>query len=421
MRRRTRPSSLSLTISSLSRLKIVGDDSQGISFQSMCRTIALRSLSHPVPCLALRLDVVGEFSLLAKLLQALAADHQAAAVAPAGHQQLLELPARGAPEVALPLAQSLERVVALGIEDQNRQGRLVHEELVDQAIIGLAGEIPEPDLALDVLGALGVRKGQMGCKGTIGRDALPELILGEAIGQAGLAHAAVAHEQDLGVGVARSCFRRQSVQSRQIPLDRHAIDSGGVNPAAIAAPDTLKTAAVWPCKVASQRPLAMSHNRTVLSSDPDTTRRPSPLQDTLKTAAVWPCKVASQRPLAMSHNRTVLSETPTPRGGHRRSRTRSKPRRCGPARWPRNGRWRCPTTAPSCHETPTPRGGHRRSTTRSNRGGVALQGGLATAAGDVPHPHRIVTRPRHHAAAIGAESHTCVPHPYGQGREYRAI
>ena len=152
--------------------------------------------------------------------------------------------------------------------------------------------------------------------------------------------------------------------------------------------------------------------------------------------------VALQRGLAaaardLPHPHRLVTQTPKPRGGHPRSTTRSKPRRCGPAAWPRSGRWRCPTPEPSCHSEPETTRGHpplqdtlktasvwpckrprngrsAMSQTRTvlslrprnhapaipapchaqDRGSVALKHGLATAAGDVPHPHRIVMRSR---------------------------
>ena len=205
--------------------------------------------------------------------------------------------------------------------------------------------------------------------------------------------------------------------------------------------DTLQTASVWPGSVASHRPLARPTTAPSCHSSPTPARPPSPLHDTLQTASVWPCRWP----------RTDRSRVPQPHRLVTRARRqaapvaapRHAPDRGGVARqaWPRTGRWRCPTTAPSCHSTPTParrpsplhdtlidRGGvalqawprtgrsrcpttapscHSSPTpaadpsplhdTLIDRGGVALQRGLAPTAGRVPQPHRLVTRARHQA------------------------
>src|SRR5262249_40657469 len=91
-------------------------------------------------------EVAGEALFLAEPRDAPAADHQASAVAPAGDEELPERPAPGPLQVAVPLAEPLERVLTLRVEHEHRQRRLVHEELVDQSVVGLAGEVPEPDL-----------------------------------------------------------------------------------------------------------------------------------------------------------------------------------------------------------------------------------------------------------------------------------
>ncbi len=106
----------------------------------------------------------------------------------------------------------------------------------------------------------------------------------------------------------------------------------------------------WPCRVRSSRPLSSSHTFSVLSTDAETARRPSPLiatpvtqpcgpsgcaararcpRPTLSascpseaetarrpsplnatplTPARWPCRVRSSRPLSTSHTFSVLSQ-----------------------------------------------------------------------------------------------------------------
>ena len=58
------------------------------------------------------------------------------------------------------------------------------------------------------------------------------------------------------------------------------------------------------------RPLAASHSRTVLSTDPLAIVRPSGLNATLLTQSPWPSSTRSSSPLAASHSRTVLSYDP---------------------------------------------------------------------------------------------------------------
>src|SRR6185295_2342450 len=60
-------------------------------------------------------------------------------------------------------------------------------------------------------------------------------------------------------------------------------------------------------RVRTSRPLAASHNFTVLSSDAVARRLPSGLKATPMTACVCPLRVLTSWPLSASHNFTVLS------------------------------------------------------------------------------------------------------------------
>jgi hypothetical protein len=71
------------------------------------------------------LQIRRKTTLAAKPLDALPADHQ--------------------------LPKALEWILALRVEDQHCKGGFVHVKLMDQAIIGLSGEVPEPDFPLDVI------------------------------------------------------------------------------------------------------------------------------------------------------------------------------------------------------------------------------------------------------------------------------
>lgn len=61
-----------------------------------------------------------------------------------GNQELGELLSRGAGELAIPLAPSLKKVFLLGVLDQHRQRGFVHVKLVNQPLVRLPAEIPEP-------------------------------------------------------------------------------------------------------------------------------------------------------------------------------------------------------------------------------------------------------------------------------------
>ena len=60
--------------------------------------------------------------------------------------------------VAIPLAESLEWIFVLRVEDQHRRRGVIHEKLMHEAVIHLPGEIPQPDFALDVVLVRGVRQ-----------------------------------------------------------------------------------------------------------------------------------------------------------------------------------------------------------------------------------------------------------------------
>jgi hypothetical protein len=63
-------------------------------------------------------------------------------------------------------------------------------------------------------------------------------------------------------------------------------------------------------KEASSTPCATSHTRTILSSPPETARRPSALTATEVTPASWPVRVCTAVPASRSHTRTILSSPP---------------------------------------------------------------------------------------------------------------
>ena len=88
--------------------------------------------------------------------------------------------------------------------------------------------------------------------------------------------------------------------------------------------------AAWPAAARC----ATSHSRTVPSSPPLASSRPSADSATPQTAPVWPCRVASGCPVPVSHSRTVPSRRRWPAAARRPRAPRPRPRRCGPAGWP---------------------------------------------------------------------------------------
>src|SRR5947207_7892908 len=63
-------------------------------------------------------------------------------------------------------------------------------------------------------------------------------------------------------------------------------------------------------RVACSVPVSASQIRTVLSCEPDASRRPSGEKATDETDDVWPCSVACSVPVSASQIRTVLSYEP---------------------------------------------------------------------------------------------------------------
>src|SRR5262249_24746419 len=118
----------------------------------------LAQLGAARPPKGTRLQVVDETTLFLKPLDALAADHEPAAVTTPGDEELAVRTPRGLLDVAVTLAGPLERVLALRVEHEHGQRRFAHEELVGQPVIRLAGEVPKPDLPLDLTGARVMRQ-----------------------------------------------------------------------------------------------------------------------------------------------------------------------------------------------------------------------------------------------------------------------
>ena len=108
-----------------------------------------------------------------------------------------------------------------------------------------------------------------------------------------------------------------------------------------------------------------SHSRTVLSSLPLASSRPSGLNATPRTAPVWPARVPRCSPLAGSHSRTVL------------------------------------VAAAAGQQPPVRAERHTEDGAR-----VAGQGAAVLAAGRVPQPHRAVAAAAGQQPSVRAERHT---------------
>src|SRR5215831_16408579 len=111
----------------------------------------LAQLLTTSPGVGTGLQIRRKTTLATKPLDAFSADHQPATIAPAGDEQFLERPASRTHQIVVPLPKALKWIFALRVEDQHCQGGFVHVELMDQAIVGLSGEVPEPDFPLDVI------------------------------------------------------------------------------------------------------------------------------------------------------------------------------------------------------------------------------------------------------------------------------
>ena len=110
------------------------------------------------------------------------------------------------------MPKSLKRILALRIENQHRHCRVIHEELVDEAIIHPPGKVPQPDIALYAGFLLVVTQRPMRRPRAVsGRQQFVVLDLetvGEVVAKPRLAHAALTDEEDFGVCVL-NLFRRR--------------------------------------------------------------------------------------------------------------------------------------------------------------------------------------------------------------------
>ncbi len=101
-------------------------------------------------------------------------------------------------ELLEPEAHAVQRVAEVrGIEQHQRQVGVIHEERVDQPVVGLAREVPEDRLALRPVRPAPAQGGKHPELLPVRRSLLLELAVDHAIAQRRFAHAVIAHQHDL--------------------------------------------------------------------------------------------------------------------------------------------------------------------------------------------------------------------------------
>ena len=148
--------------------------------------------------------------------------------------------------------------------------------------------------------------------------------------------------------------------------------------------------------------LPASHSRSVLSSEPETMRRPSGEKATLQTPSSCPRRGSPIGwPVAASHSRSVLShrrrdDAPCRRARRRRSRRRPHARAVARRS---AGRWRHPTAAASCPQRrETMRVPSGEKATLQTRPSWPRRARRSAARWRVPQPQRLVVASRRRCA-----------------------
>src|SRR5689334_8687909 len=99
--------------------------------------------------------------LIAEPVDCLLADHESAAITASRHEKFLKRPPCRSGERSIPLSQSVKRIFALGVENEYGEGCLIHEELVDQSVIGLSTKVPQPNFVLKIVDLLSGGKAEL--------------------------------------------------------------------------------------------------------------------------------------------------------------------------------------------------------------------------------------------------------------------
>ena len=165
-----------------------------------------------------RLDRAHDAVLPAERLQLLRRQRAAPAIRLGGHEDDGAAASAGL-ELFEPEAHPVQRVVDVGgIEQHQRQVGVIHEQRVDEPVIGLAREVPENRFALGAVGPALAQGGEHPELLAVRRSLLLELAVDHAIAQRRLAHAVIAHQHDLAGGVMHSLRRTVAQQHGQIQL-----------------------------------------------------------------------------------------------------------------------------------------------------------------------------------------------------------
>ena len=117
----------------------------------------------------------------------------------------------------------------------------------------------------------------------------------------------VDREQDVDIGVVDAQRFPDRPPGGGVPPPHGLVAAARADAAAVVGERGTSPLSSWPSMGCQ---LLASHTRTVLSSPPDTSCRPSGLNATAGTAASCPRRTPTSRPVAASHNRMVLSSLP---------------------------------------------------------------------------------------------------------------
>ncbi len=121
----------------------------------------------------------------------------------------------------------------------------------------------------------------------------------------------------------------QGLAGFEIPQPQGAVGGAGEGAAAVGQHRHRVTQSVCPSRVRRVSPVSRSHNRSVLSLEPERARRPSASTATALTQLVCPSRVRRVSPVSRSHSRKVLSSEPErARRAVAQHRHRADPSRC---------------------------------------------------------------------------------------------
>src|SRR5260370_32178982 len=114
----------------------------------------------------------------------------------------------------LPLPQARQHGAPIGIEDQQYESCPIDVELVDQPLVRLPAEVPQPDLSFPTRFRWQILYGPLRRPRAGSGIARREGIFRQPLRETGLASTALAHEEDFGVRVLDLTRRRRSEERR---------------------------------------------------------------------------------------------------------------------------------------------------------------------------------------------------------------